>query len=114
MIQKLLSVVEVIEHQARQRNVAKIVVGGWAAEVGKFGGFGMKTERRHREEMAGLILKFPQLDKVVDALFNRFDMTVEHRGVLTEAELRYCGSGRPSSTPRHSAFCRTARHALGH
>ncbi len=45
----------------------------------------MKRERNERVESGRALLRFAQPDQVVDAIFERLDVPVEHRGVAGDA-----------------------------
>ncbi len=82
-----LDVLEVVEHEPRDRDSAEVHVSGGGLDVLQFGLLGVEGERGHREEVLGFVLQLAELDEVRDALFEGFDVAIEHRGVLAQAEL---------------------------
>src|SRR4051794_3509110 len=51
---------------------------------------GMETQRSHRQEVPGLVLKLSELDQMVHALFVGLDMAIQHRRILLEAQFGSC------------------------
>ena len=81
-----LDVIEIIEHQPGDRDVAQIVVAGGLRNVRKRRIVRMKRQRNEGDEAVGFVLRFAQLHEVVDAFFYGFHMAVKHGGVGTQAD----------------------------
>jgi len=71
-------VVEVIQHQSGNRDIAQIQVPGRPGEVRKRGIVRMKRQRNKRHETAGLVLELAQFHQMVDPLFFGFHVTIQH------------------------------------
>ncbi len=82
-----LDVVEVVEHQTGDGDCFEVVDGVGAGERREGGARRVEGERNEALEAAGLVLLLAEADEVVDAVFDRFDVAVEHRGVGLEAGL---------------------------
>ncbi len=73
--------VEIIEQQARHRDVAKVGVAAGLRDVRECRVFRVKRQRNKRHESMRFILELAQPDEMVDALFLGFHVAVEHGGV---------------------------------
>src|SRR5262245_29641298 len=78
---------KVVEHQTRHRNHLQIVHSRRRRQVSVYGVFRMKCEWNKTIKAAGFVLQFAEADKMVNALFRRFDMTIKHRRVRTNPHL---------------------------
>jgi len=76
-----LDVIEIVEQQARDCDVAQIGVAGRLGDVRQRGVIRVKGQRNEGDEAFGFILQLAQLDQVIDALFFRLHVAVEHGGV---------------------------------
>src|SRR3984893_15755516 len=77
---------EIIEEQARYRNVAQVGVAGGLGNVRKRGVVRVKRQWNKSDEAVSLVLKLTQLEQMIDALFFGFHVAVEHGGVGMKAE----------------------------
>src|SRR5215813_9338946 len=76
-----LDVLEIVEQQARDRDVAEVEIAGRLREVRERRIVGMKRQRDKRDEPLGFVLYFTKLDEVIDAFFFGFHVAVKHCGV---------------------------------
>ncbi len=81
-----LHVIEVVEHQPRQRDHPQIDEGARLHDVGEFRVLRVKGERDDRLEAAGFLLQGSQSQQVIDPMPRLFDVAVEHGRVRAEAE----------------------------
>src|ERR671931_4427 len=58
----------------------------WRRQLAHLVVVGMERERDERLQASGLVLQRPRSQHVIDTLFVRLDVTVEHREVATHAE----------------------------
>ena len=81
-----LEVVEIVEHQTRDRERPQVVDAGrfLAAELGVVG---LITPRDERRESAGDVLHLPQPEQVLEPLFGGFHRPVHHRRRRPQAHL---------------------------
>ncbi len=73
--------VEVVEHQARDGDGFERVDRVRAGQGGERRSRREKSERDKALKTAGLVLLFAEFNEMIDAVFDRFDVPVEHRGV---------------------------------
>src|SRR5713226_533750 len=81
-----LDVLEIVEYQPRRGDVAQIGVTGRLRNERERGVVRMKSKRDKRHKAMRLVLQLAQLDEVIDALFFRFHVPVEHRRVGTQPD----------------------------
>ena len=83
-----LDVVDVVEHEARDRDdlagPSRPVAAGRSRELRLLG---VERERDEAEEAARLVLQLADPHEVVDAVLDRLDAAVEHRDVRLDAVL---------------------------
>src|ERR1700730_4472927 len=74
-------VVDVVQVNSADREIAKLVKCRGAFDVGKDSvGLGrLESERNKTGKAAGLILELPQLAQMIGAVSERLDVTVKHR-----------------------------------
>ena len=76
-----LDVLNVVEHEPRRRVNFERVGGSGSWELPHLIVVGMKRQRNERLKAVRLILQRSQLQHVIDALLERFDVPVQHRDV---------------------------------
>ncbi len=82
-----LDVGDVVEHQARHRDVADVGEAGGLTDVLERRIVGMEGQRDEGDEAAGFILQGAQLDQVIDAVRVVLNVAVEHGAIGAQAEL---------------------------
>src|ERR1700730_4806402 len=81
-----LDVVEVVEQQARNGDGFKIVIPRRRGQMRESRIRRVKRQRNECSEAVRFILQFTQGQKMIDALFFRFDVAVKHRSVGAQAD----------------------------
>ena len=77
--------IDVIQIDPAEREIAQLFNRRGAFDMSEHGRLRFKRKRNETAEAAGFILQFAQLAQVIDALFECFDVTVEHRAGAASA-----------------------------
>ena len=80
-----LDVIEVLQHQARDREHAQIIETGCPAAIVELVAVRMERQRNEGVEARRALLRFTKTNQVVDAIFKRLDLSVEHGRVGSDA-----------------------------
>ena len=96
----------VIEIDAADREVAKLIESGRPWDAGERRALGLEGERNKAGETSRFILELPQLSQVVDPVFVRLDVPVEHRA---SAAATHPVPGSMHVKPFRSAFLAPAQ-----
>ena len=81
---------EVVEHQSRDGHCLQRIDSGRAGQVRELCVLGIKRERNETLEAARFVLLLAQANHVIDAIFNGFDVTIEHRRVCFQSGGVHC------------------------